>query len=308
MSVRAVWAGGGVLWRPSCDSGAGEIGGVEIAVIHRPRYDDWTLPKGKTESRETVCASAAREITEETGYSVVLGRHLRQVTYAVNGTKRKHVRYWSARMTGGRFAPNREVDELRWLPPAAAKEALTYTLDRMVVDEFLALPTDLHTLLLVRHAKAGRRARYTGPDAQRPLERTGRLQAEALADLLPLFGAQGLHAADRERCIQTLVPLARRLGGKKIRIEHSLTEEAYSHDPAAAHRRMVELAGKRDAVHVVCSQGKAIAPLMQWWSRHDGFVLPANRNRKASTWVLSIDADGRVVAADHIDDPLPTFE
>ena len=303
MNVRAVWAGGGVLWRPSPTNDDE----TEIAVIHRPRYDDWTLPKGKTERRATVLASAAREITEETGYSVVLGRHLRHVTYAVNGTKRKHVRYWSARMTGGHFVPNKEVDDLVWTSPAAAKDMLTYTLDRVVVDEFLSQPADLHTLLLVRHAKAGRRARYAGPDAARPLERYGRLQAEALADLLILFGPQRLYAADRTRCVQTLEPLAELLGGKKIHSEPLLTEEAYSRDPAAAQERMIALATKRDAVRVVCSQGKAIAPLMQSWSERDGFLLPANRNRKGSVWVLSADVDGRIVAADHIDDPLPDF-
>lgn len=303
MNVRAVWAGGGVLWRPA----PGEPGEPEIALIHRPRYDDWTLPKGKTERRETVIASAVREIAEETGYSAVLGRFLRQVSYPVNGTKRKIVRYWAARMTGGDFVPNKEVDDLVWTSPGAAKKLLTYSLDRAVVNDFLTKPAGLHTLLLVRHAKAGRRARYSGPDPARPLERYGRLQSEALADLLPLFGAERLHAADRARCIQTLEPLAHALGGKKIQIEPTLTEEAYSRDPAAAQRRMVELATKQKSVHVVCSQGKAIAPLMQWWSQHDGFTLPPNRNRKGSFWVLSVDADGRVVVADHVDDPLPDF-
>lgn len=302
VNVRAVWAGGGVVWRPDAD------GQPEIALIHRPRYDDWTLPKGKTESGETVFASAVREIAEETGYAVLLGRHLRHVTYAINGTKRKHVRYWSARVTGGEFTPNREVDQLVWVSPSAAKTKLTYTLDRLVVDEFLTLPADLHTLMLVRHAKAGRRSRYSGPDDQRPLERVGRAQAQALAALLPLFGARRLHAADRTRCVQTLEPLAKALGDKKIRIEESLTEEAYLRDPEAAQRRMVDLAARHDAVHVVCSQGKAIAPLMQWWSARDGFALPANRNRKGSTWVLSIDDHGRVVAADHIADPMPDYD
>lgn len=306
MVVRAVWAGGGVVWRPSSTETGGQ---PEIAVIHRPHYDDWTLPKGKTESGETVYASAVREIAEETGYDVVLGRHLRQVVYAINGgSKRKHVRYWSARLTGGRFTPNKEVDDLVWTTPEAAKELLTYTLDRMVVDAFLAAPADLHTLLLVRHAKAGRRSRYSGPDQQRPLERAGRAQAQALADLLPLFGARRLHAADRRRCVQSLEPLARRLGGRDITVETALTEEEYALDPERAHKRMVELAGKTGAVHVVCSQGKVIAPLMEWWSNRDGFELPPNGNRKGSTWVLSVDSDGRIVAADYIADPLPDFE
>ncbi|WP_279101156.1 NUDIX hydrolase [Gordonia bronchialis] len=293
---KTVWAAGGVLWRPTAD-------GVEVGIVHRPRYDDWTLPKGKGESGETLIDTAVREIAEETGYSVRLGRHLRDVSYDLDHA-RKHVRYWSARAVGGEFEANHEVDDLRWLDVTKAPQHLSYALDRKILREFTRLPADLHTLLLVRHAKAGQRSRYRGDDRLRPLDKVGTAQAEALVGLLRAFGAQVLHAADRVRCRQTLEPLAAALR-TDIESEPALSEEAYRADPSGAHKRIREIAAASGSVHAVCSQGKVIPPLMDWWSDHDGFPLPAARNRKGSVWVLSVH-DGTVVAADHIASALPT--
>ena len=146
---RTVFAAGGVLWRPTHGGK-----GVEIALIHRPRYDDWTLPKGKRESGENLVATAVREIAEETGCSTRLGRRLSTVAYDV-GAGRKVVHYWSARWCAGDFRVNDEVDELRWMSPADAAGGLSYKADRKVLAEFTRLPADLHTVLVVRHAKAG---------------------------------------------------------------------------------------------------------------------------------------------------------
>lgn len=291
-----VYAAGGVVWRENPD------GGVEVALVHRPRYDDWTLPKGKVEHGETLIAAAVREIREETGYSVRLGRHLRMVSYDLRGPGRKHVHYWSAEVTGGNFEPNDEVDELRWLPVESAESELSYRLDRRVLTSFVALPVRLDTLLLVRHAKAGRKARYRGDDRLRPLEKVGRVQAEAMLGLLLAFGPTHVHSADRVRCHQTVAPLADELG-LTIVDEPTLSEEAYGDDPKAGRKRIREI-GRDNGIHVVCSQGKVIPPLLRWWANHDDVTLPAARNRKASVWVLSL-LDGRLVAASHIDSPLP---
>ncbi|MDL9944133.1 NUDIX hydrolase [Gordonia sp. ABSL11-1] len=296
-TTKTVWAAGGVLWRPTRD------GSVEIGVVHRPDYDDWTLPKGKIDPDETLVATAAREIREETGQLARLGRHLRDVRYRLPNGNQKRVRYWSARALGGDFEPDHEVDELRWVEIDAAPALLTHRLDRSVLAEFRRLPADVHILLLVRHAHAGQRSKYTGDDRLRPLDRLGRSQARALADLLPVFGAERLHSADRVRCEQTLAPLAEDLGVGVI-AEPSLAEEAYRSAPAVAHRRIREIAEDTSAIHAVCSQGKVIPPMMDWWSERDEVILPAKRNRKGSVWVLST-VDGRLVAADHIDSALP---
>jgi 8-oxo-dGTP diphosphatase len=290
---RTVYAAGGVLWRPTHT-------GVEIALIHRPRYDDWTLPKGKRESGENLVATAVREIAEETGCSARLGRRLATVGYDV-AAGRKVVHYWSARWTSGEFVVNDEVDELLWVALGTAPEKLSYKADRKVLAEFARLPADLHTVLVVRHAKAGRASRYRGDDRLRPLERVGRLQAEKIVDQALVFGARYVHSADRTRCLQTVEPLALALG-TGITVERTLSEEAYRADPAPAVARIKEIAAL-DGVHVVCSQGKVIPGLMQTWVGADGVSLPRARNRKASMWVVSMH-DGAVVAADHVDSPL----
>ncbi|MCP2161031.1 NUDIX hydrolase [Williamsia serinedens] len=292
---RTVFAAGGVLWRPTHGGK-----GVEIALIHRPRYDDWTLPKGKRESGENLVATAVREIAEETGCSTRLGRRLSTVAYDI-GAGRKVVHYWSARWCAGEFRVNDEVDELRWMSPADAAGGLSYKADRKVLAEFTRLPADLHTVLVVRHAKAGRASRYRGDDRLRPLERVGRLQAEKIVDQARAFGARHVHSADRTRCLQTVEPLALALD-TGITVERTLSEEAYRSDPAPALARIREIAAL-DGTHIVCSQGKVIPGLMQSWVGADGVSLPRARNRKASMWVVSM-LDGAVVAADHVDSPL----
>ncbi|WP_052711214.1 NUDIX hydrolase [Pseudofrankia sp. DC12] len=137
-----VRAAGGVVWRPAPG------GGVEIVLVHRPRYDDWSLPKGKVEPGETWLAAAVREIDEETGFAVAVGALLGDVTYPVGRhgpaaatSATKVVRYWALRATGGAFTPNHEVDDLRWLPPGQALGLLSYDLDRDVVGRFVATDT-----------------------------------------------------------------------------------------------------------------------------------------------------------------------
>lgn len=299
-SIKAnIFAAGAVLWRKS-PTNPYEI---EIALIHRPKYDDWSFPKGKLDPGEIPVVAALREVEEETGLRVQLGRHVTRVSYEVPGhRKRKRVDYWAAEASGGEFVPNDEVDEMRWLPPDEVPGALSYAVDVKVMKRFLKVPADTTTVLLVRHAKAGRRSRYRGDDTLRPLDAQGREQAEALSGLLQAFGATEIHAADRTRCVQTVEPLASALG-VGIAIEPALTEEAYRDDPAAA-QALVRKIATRGGVQVVCSQGRVIPPLLQWWAERDGVALPAARNRKGSTWVLSLSG-GKLVAANHIDSALP---
>ncbi|WNI16996.1 NUDIX hydrolase [Actinacidiphila sp. ITFR-21] len=126
-----VRAAGVVLWRRSPYGG-----GVEIALIHRPRYDDWSLPKGKLKRGEETAAAALRETREETGMECVLGAPLPTTRYVVEG-RPKEVRYWAAEATGGAFAVSREVDRMVWLPAAAARHRLTHDRDRPLVDALL---------------------------------------------------------------------------------------------------------------------------------------------------------------------------
>jgi 8-oxo-(d)GTP phosphatase len=292
---KAVLAAGAVLWRSNGDPAA-----PEIAIIHRPRYDDWSLPKGKVDRGETEPVTAVREVHEETGYTSHLGRRLTAVSYPVEQGIKK-VRYWAARCVDGAFSPNAEVDELKWLPVSEAMKQLGYPHDRKVLRRFAKGPIDTQTVLIVRHGTAGSKSRYKGDDRKRPLDKHGRAQAESLVGQLLAFGASELYAADRVRCHQTLEPLAEELGAT-IHDEAALNEEAYSENRKAARHRILEIAAA-GGTPVICTQGKVIPDLIAWWCERDGVRPDKSRNRKGSTWVMSL-ANGRLVAADHIGSPL----
>lgn len=134
-SMSEILAAGGVLWRPS-DS----ADGIEIAVVHRPKYDDWSLPKGKPDAGERLVEAAVREVWEETGYHVEVGPSLGMVTYRKErrrgGYHDKAVHYWAMRAAGGKFVPGAEVDDLVWLPPAHADQRFTYGMDPEIRGRF----------------------------------------------------------------------------------------------------------------------------------------------------------------------------
>jgi 8-oxo-(d)GTP phosphatase len=292
---KAVLAAGAVLWRPNGDSAT-----PEVAIIHRPRYDDWSLPKGKVDPGETEPVAAVREVHEETGYASHLGRRLAAVSYPVDQGIKK-VRYWAARGIGGEFSPNAEVDEIKWLPVTEAMKQLAYPHDRKVLRRFAKQPADTQTVLIVRHGTAGSKSRYKGDDRKRPLDKHGRAQAESLVGILLAFGADKLYAANRVRCRQTLEPLAEELGAA-IYDEPALTEEAYSDSRKATRNRVLEIVAA-GGTPVICTQGKVIPDLIAWWCERDGVRPDKSRNRKGSTWVMSL-SEGRLIAADHIGSPL----
>lgn len=293
---QAILAAGAVLWRAVDGSSD-----VEVAIIHRPRYDDWSLPKGKLDRGETEPAAAVRELYEETGQRAHLGRALGTVNYEIpEGIKR--VRYWAARGLGGDFTPTPEVDDMVWLSASDAMGKVSYPHDRKVLRWFTKLPADTKTVLIVRHGTAGSKKRYKGDDRNRPLDKKGRLQAQLLVDELLAFGPASLYAADRLRCTQTIEPLADTLGAP-ITVEPTLTEEAYWQDQDRARQRVLEIASV-DGTPVICTQGKVIPDLIQWWCDRDGIRPAKSRNSKGSTWVLSL-IGGKLVSADHIASPLP---
>ncbi|MFD4524968.1 NUDIX hydrolase [Streptomyces sp. NPDC058470] len=125
-------AAGCVLWRPS--PVADEL---EICLVHRPKYDDWSHPKGKLKRAEEPLAAALREVEEETGFRCVPGARLPSTRYSVDG-QRKQVSYWAAEATDGGFTPNREVDRIVWLAPDAARTRLTQPRDRDLLDALLS--------------------------------------------------------------------------------------------------------------------------------------------------------------------------
>lgn len=294
--VRVVPAAGAVMYRME--------GGVpHCAVVHRSRYDDWSLPKGKLDAGESLPTTAVREIDEETGFECVLESLIGTTAYPLKENTRKEVTYWSARSLGGRFEPNSEVDDLRWLPVDEAKSLVSYALDRKILTRFADATPVESVLLLVRHAKAGDRREWSGDDTLRPLEKAGRTQAEMLVPMLRAFGVSRLHSAPRVRCQQTLGPLSDELG-VDITIEHDLSDEAYLGSPATGVNRLLEIATAGDGVAAICSQGTAIPGLLDDLAAAAGIDVGDTSTKKAGAWALGFSGT-TLLYADYYRSPLP---
>lgn len=296
-----------MLWRSS----AGEAGadGIEVAVVHRPRYDDWTLPKGKLNPGESDLDAALREIEEETGYSGSPGRNLGDVSYVKSTEDEevpKTVRYWEVRAGGGTFAPNQEVDELRWLAPETAGRLVSREADRGILEEFRHRPVTTSVVLMVRHASAGSRSEWTGDDRIRPLDPKGRRQAEALVALLRPWDISEIVSADFVRCVQTVEPLSKSIG-VPIKEDGLFSELGYPGHEEAAIETLRSLTGHGPAV-CVCSQGDVIPDLLAQVAERDGVAEPEGGGRgrykakKGGAWALCWSGD-RLCGAENLGPP-----
>ena len=294
MPAATVPAAGALVWR-----GAAPM--LRIAVVHRQRYDDWSLPKGKLADDETELDAAVREVREELGARVVVSRRLGRVNYVISSgddkkSVNKTVAYWAMRYVDGDFVPSDEVDVVEWLAPDQARERLTYVTDRAVLDEFVAAPPPESVIVFVRHARAGKRSEWRGEDALRPLDESGWDQAHGLARFGTYFGAARIVSADRVRCVQTVTPLSE-VAGLPIEIDPTFNDESYLRSPSDSLTALLSL-GKPGQVSVVCSQGLTIPSLIEEVT--DGMVDADTR--KGAAWVLSL-TDSEVVSADYYADP-----
>ena len=281
-------AAGAVLWRRAGDE-------LQLALVHRPRYDDWSFPKGKLEPGESMPHAAVREVAEETGHAARLCGQLCDIYYEVPDGP-KTVRYWSAEAGKGDFAPNEETDELRWCSPAEAAGLLSYARDVDVLDRFTAVGVPDSMVLLVRHAKAGSRNQWKCDDDLRPLSSSGQDQAKHLSELLGLFGPDRVASAPPLRCRDTVAPMSAALS-LPVTDEPLLGEDGYWANSPAGLVRLRELTAV-PGVTVLCSQGGVIPDVVgDLTGRTDV------RARKASTWVLGF-AGGVLRTVDYY--PFPT--
>lgn len=275
-------AAGGALWRVNK---AGD--GIEVAVIHRPKYDDWSLPKGKLKNGEHPVLGAVREVEEETGLVGVVGRPLGEIRYEKDGEP-KRVRYWAMRWESGEFVPNQEADELLWLPPAKARDRLLPDRDRSILDELVDGPVATFPVVIVRHGSAGERGSFDGPDRKRPLDEKGARQADGLAVLLQEYGIERVVSADVVRCVETVEPFAEATG-LEVETESLFSERGWADDPDAAVDRLVELSAAALPT-VVCSQGRTIPGLLAELCESLGVEAPEDLSvRKGAMWVLHFD-------------------
>jgi 8-oxo-dGTP diphosphatase len=244
-------------------------GVLEVAIVHRPRYDDWSWAKGKLDPDEDWAVAAVRETEEETGFVVRLGPPLPEARYTLLGRDGtpddKVVRYWSARVTGGDGHLLNEIDEVVWLPVPEAHARLDYARDR---DQLLALVRlqqtdrlDTWPLVMVRHAHAVARGSWRGPDdTTRPLDDLGHQRAVALSGVLTAYGVTRVVTSPSERCLRTVEPYAVS-AGVKLRTRGGLSEEGYEAEPGKAHRYLARLLGRGEP-SLLCTHGPVLPALL----------------------------------------------
>lgn len=300
---RLIKAAGAVAWRPGPD------GEPEVLLVHRKKYDDWSLPKGKTEPGEPLPVTAVREVLEEGGVRLALGRRLISVRYNVGG-RPKRVHYWAASVVSvdERAVPNAEVDEVAWLPAASAVGKVSYVHDHGVLADFAARPAGTVPLILLRHAKAAAKGSWKRSDAARPLDDSGRSEAKALADLLASFAPRPrLISSTAVRCTDTLRPLAE-LTGAPVREEPSLYIHGRSADSGAAITALVREAIDSGEPTVICAHRENL-PVLQEAALAALAGHPAAEIPSAELCGRPADAVGRGAIAEvprEWDDDLPT--
>lgn len=228
---------------------------TEVLLVHRPRYDDWSLPKGKVDAGEHVTETAVREVHEETGLVVALRRPLPLQTYEVDGVP-KHVHYWRATVVGRTpFTPNKEVDKIRWLTIDKAVARISRPDDAALVK--LAGDPAGTPFIVLRHGNAVKRVDWPGDDVDRPLDASGEEQSQSLVSRLSAYGIERVHSSAARRCYDTVRPYSLATG-IPLAAEPTLTEAGFGEDPDLGLERADEL-------------------LMDAWRGHEPVVLCGHR-------------------------------
>ncbi len=235
-------------------------------MVHRPRYDDWSFPKGKLEDDELLAVCAVREVAEETGVVVRLARPLPEVTYTdLNGFP-KRVTYWAATPVhrGRRTAPETEIDQVAWVGLSRVADRLTAAGDKVPLDALAGLAKagelDTAPVLIVRHATARPRDSWARADAERPLVEGGRRQATALVALLGCWRPEVAVSSPWRRCLQTLGPYVER-SGIKVRTKGGLSERGFRRNPGKAAKHIAALI-ERGRPAVMCTHRPVLAGVM----------------------------------------------
>jgi 8-oxo-dGTP diphosphatase len=249
-----VKAAGCVVWRHGSR-------GPEVLLVHRPRYDDWSYPKGKLDRGESFLAAAVREVEEETGLHVRLGPRLPDQEYPVRGGRLKHVAYWAAsppkRPKISAFEPNHEIDELRWLELGAARKLMTYERDKSLLKAFRRSAYDSTPLLIVRHTQARKRKTWKGDDHDRPLLAQGKEEARRLIPALDAFGISRVISSSAARCVDTVLPYVN-AGYARLTVTKGLSEEEATEKSV---RKIVSAAVESDKRVAICSH-RPVLPMI----------------------------------------------
>lgn len=289
--TRLVRAAGGLVFKTTSK------GRRKILLVHRPSYDDWSLPKGKEDAGESPEETAAREVLEETGYRCRIVASLGATRHRIQGGV-KEVNWYAMRPLPNSpgFEPNDEIDEIKWVRPKQARDLLGYENERRLLGEAdLKALSQTGTLRLLRHAGAGDRDKWEGDDRVRPLTKKGRKQAEAIAAQLADAGIERILSSPYHRSVQTVEPLAE-VTGATIEKSDALAEEADIDDAYALADSLV------GANAVLCSHGDTIPALMNRliWA---GLTLESPFYcAKGSIWEVEVDR-GKLTSGRYVPPP-----
>ena len=257
-----IYAAGVVCWRE-------QDGKLELALVHREVYKDWGFPKGKLDPGEQLPQTAVREVKEEAGFKVRLGRKLGVINYKVGDGLDKEVHYWASKVTAKaiakqKFLPNQEIAKVEWVTAKKALTLLSYEHDRNLLEQVIQLhkTNELETraLIILRHAKATLRSEWKGEEAKRPLLAEGKVQAKALVPLIAAYGPRRLITSPWTRCHETVAPYAEARKQKLIE-RHQLTELGNQKRPARTQDVVNDLLGTSKS-GLMCSHRPALPSIL----------------------------------------------
>ncbi len=275
---KIILAAGALVWRKSKEKK------IEIAVIHRPKYNDWTIPKGKVELNESSIACAYREVIEETSLETEFGMYLGEVKYqSLDGPKQ--VSFWSAQVVKeNTFTPNSEVDEIKWVEAAKAAKFLSLESDREILSKFNKLKYESKPLVLLRHAKALSRDEWQGDDDDRPLDSLGQMQAKRLLSIYQAFNLEQIHTSDAIRCYDTVEPMAKALG-LRLEVSNKLSESAFKKDKEDAFDYARDLI-KSDKRALLCSHNPILPKVLNKLTKKSDVESDEEKLYPADAWVI----------------------
>lgn len=273
-----VLAAGAVCWREGAS-------GLEVLLVHRPRYDDWSWPKGKVDKGETLPECAVREVLEETGYQIHLGLPMPSARYTVGRSLTKHVSYWAAEVTSEkRPRPDdpKEIDRAEWFPVRVARGKLSRFADREQLDRLEHAHSTgalrAWALIIVRHGKAFPRSKWHETEHVRPLLALGTRQSMALTGLLAAWRIKRVVSSPWKRCVATLKPYAAS-AGKSIKTAGPLSEKANAAKPTKTAQTLVKILEKGRPT-VLCTHRPVLPTVLATLAEHAPAGLAGRLPRK----------------------------
>ena len=268
--------------------------GGEVLLVHRPKYDDWSFPKGKLDPGEHTVTAAVREVAEETGLDVRLGPALAPQRYRMANGRWKSVDYWTARVIGdddvSGYRVNDEIDAVEWVEWSAATRRLTYPHDRDTLAEARPLRRRTHAVVVLRHGKARSRGAWHRDDRLRPLVQLGEAQAQRLVPLLAAFDVTSAHTSSSVRCVQTVTPYVDTTGWP-TKLYDELSEEGASVEAVV---ELVDALLDAGESAVVCTHRPVLPTVL------DALQLPDTTLETGSMLVVH-HRKGRIVATEVVD-------